>query len=82
MYLVVPDEGRRGMIFIELVVEESPVVLTLDLLSSLPQGDGSLGSCILLRLGAQTSPPVDEGLLQFVDTPVGDGLGSEGGVGG
>ena len=47
-----------------LVVEEGPVVLTLDVLPSLPESDGQ-GIHILVRLRAETSSPVDQRLLQL-----------------
>ena len=67
------------MVLVELVVEQRPVVLSLDLLSSLPQGDRSLGHDVFLLLGAKSCPPVDEGLLQFVDPSLGESLGGGGG---
>ena len=64
------------MVLVELIVEERPVIFRLDLLSSLPQGDRSLGSCIFLWLGAQSGSPVDESQLKFVDPSLGQGLGA------
>ena len=63
------------MVFIELVVEERPVVLDFDLLASLAQCDRPLAGCVFLGLGAKATPPVYEGLFQLVDPPLGDGLG-------
>lgn len=73
-HLVVPNEAGGGVVLVELVVEERPVGLTLDLLPSLPQSDWSLSS-VLLWLGTETSSPVDQSLFQFVDTSLGQGLG-------
>ena len=56
-----------------LVVEELPVVVTLDVLPSLPQGDGDHVSP-RVWLGAQARPPVDQGLLQLGDASLGQGL--------
>ena len=67
------------MVLIELVVEQGPVVLCLDLLSSLPQCHWSLsGSVLLLLFGAESGPPVNECHLQLVDPPLGESLSGRG----
>ena len=64
------------MVLIELVVEQGPVVLGLDVLSPLPQSDRSL-SChvLLLLLRAKSGSPVHQGQFQLVYPPTRDGLG-------
>ena len=39
--LVVPDEVREGMVLVEHVVEEKPVLCTLDVFAALAQHDGA-----------------------------------------
>ena len=39
--LVVPDEVREGVVLVEHVVEEKPVLCTLDVFAALAQHDGA-----------------------------------------
>ena len=63
------------MVLHEEVVEERPVGLTLDVLSSLAEGDGS-GVGLLLLEGTVTEPgsPVEESLLQHRHLASAEGL--------
>ena len=46
-----------------LVVEEFPIVLTLDVFPTFAEGDGDCIHGILVGFGPQPRPPVDQRLL-------------------